>query len=75
MNIKQFLLLIIIVRSNNCSIVIVGTYHDKYLDTFADNLTHLYTVFNADIDTVKSMLNKNSLAVKKCEANQKPQWL
>ena len=21
------------------------------------------------------MLNKNSLAVKKCEANQKPQWL
>ena len=61
MNIKQFLLLTIIVRSNNCSIVIVGTYHDKYLDTFADSLTHLYT----DIDTVKSMLNKNSLAVKK----------
>ena len=24
---------------------------------------------------VKYMLNKNSLAVKKCEANQKPQWL
>ena len=65
MNIKQFLLLTIIVRSNNCSIVIVGTYHDKYLDTFADSLTHLYTVFNTDIDTVKSMLNKNSLAIKK----------
>ena len=25
--------------------------------------------------TVTDMLNKNNLAVKKCEANQKPQWL
>ena len=25
--------------------------------------------------SVSNMLNKNSLAIKKCEANQKPQWL
>ena len=30
--------------------------------------------FNLDV-RVTYMLNKNSLAIKKCEANQKPQWL
>ena len=38
-------------------------------------LKQLNTPFYYEIHAESYMLNKNSLAVKKCEANQKPQWL
>ena len=46
--------------------------HNKvYVDTFIP----INKPCACDIHVVISMLNKNSLAVKKCKANQKPQWL
>ena len=43
--------------------------------TYADRLYTTNGVTSSFPIPVYSMLNKNTLGVKKCEANQKPQWL
>ena len=35
----------------------------------------IYLINVTNVVQYNIMLNKNSLVVKKCEANQKPQWL
>ena len=50
-------------------------YHPAWegvgLSVYLINKKHHINMYNGKY----TMLNKNSLAVKKCEANQKPQWL
>ena len=51
------------------SIITIRLYGDKIINYFF--LEHHILLINH----VNKMLNKTTLGVKKCEANQKPQWL
>ena len=59
------------IHSKNIEIYLSKLYIGKYSEV--NDIISTYK--NIAFTSVNSMLNKNSLAVKKCEANQKPQWL
>ena len=61
--------------------VYIKNYIELCLKYAAGYTSSIYTYFESSLNhywhmyMYICMLNKNSLAVKKCEANQKPQWL
>ena len=50
-------------------------YHVVVRMVIFSNFSNNFFIIFSSLTKSSDMLNKNTLGVKKCEANQKPQWL